>query len=327
VLRLPDHWVWDSWIADDGQQYHLFFLRASRALVAPIRRHRRAAIGHATSVDLRTWQLGPDALVHSDGPAWDDMATWTGSTIRADDGRWWLFYTGLSHAENGRVQRIGAATSDDMVTWFRVPDGPLLEADPRWYEKVDSDVWFEGAWRDPFVFRDPAGDGWHMLVTARANDGPVGGRGVIGHARSANLLTWDIQPPLTEPAGFGHQEVPQVRMVQGHPLLVFSCLDVHMAASISSATQRKPAGAVWTALGESLLGPWDLAHAKVFDHPTAYAGQLVHDRAGNWYLHAFDDGPNFDGIVLDPIPVHLSTDGFEPVTGTAMHLRVLLGSA
>jgi beta-fructofuranosidase len=316
VLRLPDHWVWDSWIADDGQRYHLFFLRASRALVTPVLRHRRAAIGHATSVDMRTWQLEPDALVHSDGPEWDDLAIWTGCTVKADDGRWWLFYTGLSHAENGRVQRIGAATSTDMVTWLRVRNGPLLEADPRWYEKLNPDKWPEEAWRDPFVFRDPAGDGWHMIITARASAGPVDGRGVIGHARSHDLLDWEMQPPLTEPAGFGHQEVPQTRLVGGCPLLMFSCSRDLVASSVSPAQRERPGG-IWTALGESLLGPWDLANAQVVDHPTAYAGQLVRDREGSWYLHGFADGPNFDGTVLDPIPVKLSSNGLELVTATS----------
>ena len=28
VLRLPDHWVWDSWHAYDGVEHHRFFLRA-----------------------------------------------------------------------------------------------------------------------------------------------------------------------------------------------------------------------------------------------------------------------------------------------------------
>ena len=32
MLRLPEDWVWDSWIADDGDRYHLFFLRTPRAL-------------------------------------------------------------------------------------------------------------------------------------------------------------------------------------------------------------------------------------------------------------------------------------------------------
>ena len=45
ALSLPDHWLWDHWIADDGERYHLFFLRASRALHNPQRRHWRASLG------------------------------------------------------------------------------------------------------------------------------------------------------------------------------------------------------------------------------------------------------------------------------------------
>ena len=222
-LRLPDHWVWDSWLVEDGAYYHLFFLRASRALHDPLRRHRRASVGHAVSSDLRNWQLLPDALVHADSPAWDDLATWTGSAVQDPAGGWRLFYTGLSHAEHGLVQRIGVAVSDDLLIWRRVSDKPLLEADSRWYEKLDRVGWLEEAWRDPFVFADPDGDGWHMLITARVpHDGPTA-RGVIGHARSADLVGWEIQPPLSEPAGFGQLEVPQVAMVDGQPLLVFSC--------------------------------------------------------------------------------------------------------
>ena len=35
MLRLEDAWIWDSWIADDGERYHLFFLKAPRALEDP----------------------------------------------------------------------------------------------------------------------------------------------------------------------------------------------------------------------------------------------------------------------------------------------------
>ena len=51
------------------------------------------------------------------------------------------------------------------------------------------------------------------------NDG-----GVVGHARSADMLTWELGPPLTAPgAGFGQLEVAQVWVVDGAPLLVFTC--------------------------------------------------------------------------------------------------------
>ena len=50
----------------------------------------------------------------------------------------------------------------------------------------------------PWLVRShPDGDGWHMLVTATARDGEVGGRGVLGHAWSPDLLTWRVLPPLS----------------------------------------------------------------------------------------------------------------------------------
>jgi len=50
MLRLADHWVWDSWLAVAGAEYHLFFLRASRALHDPERRHllTNAVVGAPT---------------------------------------------------------------------------------------------------------------------------------------------------------------------------------------------------------------------------------------------------------------------------------------
>src|SRR5262249_14410803 len=67
MLRLPDHRVWDSWIAIDGADYHLFFLRASRALLDPDRRHLRAGIGLALSTDLIVWhRYRPQPLLQAD---------------------------------------------------------------------------------------------------------------------------------------------------------------------------------------------------------------------------------------------------------------------
>jgi beta-fructofuranosidase len=302
MLRLPDHWVWDSWGTHDGTHHHLFFLRASRALHDPDRRHLRASVGHARSTDLRTWELMPDALVTADSPAWDDQATWTGSVVRAPDGSWRMFYTGVSRAERGLVQRIGVARSDDLVTWQRTGDRPLLEADPRWYERLDLSVWIDEAWRDPYVFADPGGDGWHMLLTARAPDGDPAGRGVVGHAVSPDLERWEVRPPLTTPAGFGQLEVPQAVVVDGLPVLLFSCWPDRMAPERSA---QAPPGGVWVVPGDSLVGPWDIAAATAFEHPSLYAARLVEERPGAWSLLGFRDTENgvFVGEIGDPLPV------------------------
>jgi beta-fructofuranosidase len=313
MLELPDSWTWDFWLADTGSEYHLFFLRASRALLDPDRRHHRASVGHAVSTDLVDWKLVPDALVPSDSAAWDDLATWTGSVIQGPDGRWRMFYTAVSRADNGLVQRIGSATSADLITWQRDSEEPLLEADPRWYERLDLNCWNDEAWRDPWVYPDPQGDGWHLLITARANTGPADDRGVIGHARSGDLQTWEVQPPLSEPgAGFGQLEVPQVEVVGGRPVLIFSCLRSELAA------RRKQAGStggVWIAPADSLRGPFDIDMAQPLTDESLYAGRITRDRAGKWVLLAFrhsDPNGDFRGGLSDPIPLRSDLAGQLP---------------
>ena len=100
MLSLPDKWIWDFWLADDGTAYHLFFLQAPRG-GDPDLRHANPSVGHAVSTDLTTWQVVGDALRPSAEPAFDDLAIWTGSVVRGDDGVWYLFYTGRSRADKG----------------------------------------------------------------------------------------------------------------------------------------------------------------------------------------------------------------------------------
>ena len=309
MLKLADHWVWDSWYADDGENFHVFFLRASRALLDSERRHFRASIGHAISKDLINWTLLPDALVTSDSPSWDDMATWTGSTFLAPDNLWHIFYTGVSRRENGLVQRIGHAVSDDLIVWEKVGTEPITVADEEWYEPLNFSDWPDQAWRDPWVFADSKGDGFHMLVTARSKTGDRLTRGVIGHATSKDLFTWKVQPPLSQPNEFGQLEVLQVEVVEGSTVVVFCCAPEQL-----SEQRKKLAGyaGTYSAPASSLLGPFDLDKAELIDAPNIYAGRIVKDRSGQWNLLGFvnkgEDGC-FVGEICDPIPLFLTDRG------------------
>ncbi len=311
MLSLPDLWIWDSWVADDGELYHLFFLQAPRSLVDPGLRHSAARIGHATSVDLTSWTYHGVALGPSERGAWDDLALWTGSTVRGDDGVWRMYYTAISTAGSGVFdQRIGLAESDDLFSWRRVGDRPLLEADPRWYGTLGlpEDPVASETWRDPFVLRDPGGDGWHMLITARGKDHPRLDDGVIGHARSVDMVTWDLGPPISTPAGFGQLEVIQVRQMDGRPTLVFTC---HPDEQTPERRLTSGSYCTWSVPGESTTGPWDIARAAPFTaEPDLFAAPLVQGRDGQWYLLGFVNlepkGLNaFD--ILDPIPVDRSS--------------------
>jgi sucrose-6-phosphate hydrolase SacC (GH32 family) len=310
MLRLPEAWVWDFWLVDDGQTYHLFFLYASRALKDPDDRHNRASVGHAVSHDLVTWERVTDALVRGDQPAFDDLATWTGSVVRHPDGTWFMFYTGSTLTPAGNIQTIGFATSTDLLHWDKNPANPVLAADSRWYEKLANGHWHDEAFRDPWVMPDADGNGWHLLITARANCGPIDDRGVVGHAWSADLRNWELLPPLSEPGqGFAQLEVTQVADIDGRTLLMFSCLRKDLSAA-RRATGT--AGGVWVAAASTQVGPYDLAGAQQLTDSSLYVGRLIQQRdTGEWMFLAFahdaDDG-SFVGEITDPQPISWEGD-------------------
>ena len=309
MLRLAGAWIWDCWLADDGRSYHLYFLKAPN-VGHPEERHRNASIGHATSPDLADWTVVSDAVGPSDGPAFDDVATWTGSVVRGRDGTWFMFYTGVGAQDGVLRQRIGLATSADLYHWSKHPGSPVLEGDPRWYGRLPNALSPDEAWRDPWVFADPDGDGWHMLLTARAREGPADQRGVIGHARSHDLVRWQAQAPLSRPGeGFSHLEVPQVELVEGRPVLVFSCLTAELGGERREAGTG---GGIWCLPGKSLLGPFNLTQAVRITDESLYSGRLIRDHAGRWVMLAFRNrGRNgrFIGELADPVPVRWANDG------------------
>ena len=312
MLRLDDHWTWDFWFARDGSDYHLFFLKAPRSLGDPDLRHVHARIGHAVSTDLRHWELLPDALGPGEPGRWDAQATWTGNVIR-HQGRWFMFYSGVSTDQHPLIQRIGLAVSEDLQTWERWGNAPVVAPDPRWYETLETGGWIEETWRDPWVFPDPDGHGFHMLLTARANHGELDARGVVGHAWSPDLLTWDVRPPLTQPGDYAHLEVPQAVTIGAYHYLVYSVYDwAHSAARRQRADAvcgthyliaDQPVGPFRTVTDDFLIGSTPGAF---------YAGRLIQDPQDRWVLMLwaqFDPTGRFIGALADPIPIEQHADG------------------
>lgn len=292
--------VWDFWLAYDERTllHHLFHLHAPVSLGDPELRHRNARIGHAVSTDLHAWKRRPDPLPVGSG--FDDLASWTGCTVWGK-GRWWLFSTGLSHVEDGLVQRIGAATSPDLESWTRTE--LLLRADPEHYQ-LSSPGWPEEAWRDPWVVRGEDGR-WHMYVTARAASG-TSGCGVVGHVVSDDLVTWRVRPPLSRPTGrFEWLEVMQVAPVDGRWVMLFSCLSDQMPGAAPGA------GGVWSVPVDGPGAPVDVAAAVRLTDETRYVGKLVHHAGSTYFLAFRNRGPDgtFVGGVTDPVPVTWRGDG------------------
>lgn len=323
TLNLTDKWVWDLWLAPekvDGK-WHIFFLQAPRLLVNPDLRHASATVGHAVSSDLENWDYLGTALEPGEFGLWDDRAIWTGSIVKSDAGLWHMFYTGTNKSnENGFVQRIGVAISTDLVDWTK-KGGFVTEADSKWYEraaqieieKIDGQpTWYEEAWRDPWVFKDPAGDGWVMLITARKNSGSYDARGTIGVARSTDLLNWTVCEPLNVESEFGHFEVPQLMYSTNSELVISFCL-----ASNNHAASRIERGApAWTGngvmRGSSFDGVWKVEDEPFLEDPH-YAARIIQENerliAMAWLNYI---GQDFQGFIDDPIDV---TEQFEKIYG------------
>jgi beta-fructofuranosidase len=302
MFKLEDKWVWDFWLAQRLGEYHIFYLQAPRSLGDERLRHRSATIGHAISTDLENWTVLPDALQPGPPGSWDDLATWTGSIIEKD-GRWYLFYTGISTAEDGLVQRIGVALSDDLTAWHKSDANPTITADPRWYELLDEADWHNQAWRDPWVYQDRRTGLYHALITARRRHGAPWSRGVVGRATSTDLLDWTVQPPVAEPEVSGDIEVPQYVEIGSSSYIVFcshrwdeETKDGIAGPTIAYLVADDPDGP-FTWHRENVLSPGSLGW---------YAGKVTQRGDGSLHMLAwrmFEEDGEFGGYISDPIPM------------------------
>ena len=311
AFHLLDHWVWDFWLADDGAIFHLYYLHAPKSLGNPDLRHRNARIGHATSTDLVNW-TDHGRIFEAGAPgSFDSSATWTGSVVRGPDQLWRMFYTGsrfLSADSNANIEVVGLATSGDLYNWDKQP-GPVCAADGRYYETLGTSNWPEEAWRDPWVFWQQADQRWHMFITARGRDGTEPDRGVMGHAVSTDLSTWDVQPPLSATgSGFAHLEVFQLIRIGGRNHLVFCCDSAKLCGPRAGGI-----GGVWSLPVGDMPGRVDFGAARLLVDERLYAGRVAVDRQGAPHLLAFHntnrDG-SFVGGICDPMPIGVDEDGY-----------------
>jgi beta-fructofuranosidase len=317
VIAIDGKWIWDSWYYKDGEKWHGYFLQADRSLGDPDLRHFNVSQGHATSTDLVNWTHLGTMLRPSDVPAWDDFTTWTGSVIRDEAGLWHLFYTGSTRAEDGLYQRIGHATSTDGHSWVRVNGGLCLDLTGPVADLYEKDHaighWHDRAMRDPWVMRDPDGDGWLMYFTARVPGiaEPNAG-GAIGFATSNDLMTWTLHPPVFT-GGFGQLEVPQVFRVGKHWYCLFCTSGFQWSEAYRASNPESPVTGNHYLIADHARGPWRVAPGPFLDGAEPcqrYAARILQTPEGLRILGFADGGKDvFGGYVMDPEPVNIGPDG------------------
>lgn len=256
--------VGDVEVFPHGDRLHLFHLTLPNHDV----------VQHVVSEDGLAWGPLPNALRTGDPGDCDDDMIWTMS-VTGRDGRYYMLYTALARAEDGRLQRTALATSDDLVHWTKHPDNPVAAPDPRWYE-ADPSASHMVSWRDPKPIR--VGDTYYAAVCARENAGPPLRRGCVGLLASPDLVHWEPRPPLFAPRAYWDLECPQVFRVADRYYLT--------AAIMEDRLQR-----YWVA--DQFAGPYRVpADGGVLAPRGHYAGRVCRWRDLDlyfcWHLAAYD---------------------------------------
>lgn len=247
-----------------GSTYHLFHL------VLP----NHDFIAHAVSEDGIHWTRVKNAFFIGDPDAWDDDMLWT-MHVTPDpqkQGSWRMFYTGLSRAERGRVQRVGLARSDDLYNWTKDTSGkyPLsITGDFYEHKLVEDRYWV--SFRDPFVFKN--GDGKsYMLACGRAKHGPSIRRGCVSVAEEVSPDIFEFRKPLHHPGQYDEMEVPGLIEIGGMHYLI---------ASIREDVKVR----YWVA--DEPLGPFSNFYDNTLMPTGNYAGRPSREGGDRWLLWSF----------------------------------------
>ncbi len=180
---IADH----TWIKDSNGLYHLFFHNEGLDTGSDIE--------HYTSTDLQSLSYVGVVLRKNPG-GWDSYSLWAPHVVKRGK-TYFMLYTGTSGPGNDPYaeQRIGLATSTDLMTWTRYPvnncpgtsgDGCIYECNECWTTWNDPPGSFNRQCRDPFVIWDLFNQRWVMFTTAKSRNQ----FGVVTVAYSTNLTTW-----------------------------------------------------------------------------------------------------------------------------------------
>lgn len=183
-------------------------------------------LGHAVSKDLISWKPLPNALNRGAPGSYDDLEMWRAYTIRHGD-LIYLFYTARSSRKPG-VQSIALATSKDGINFERYPGNPILSPDARWYHNESDpirlglleDQELRCDCRDFGVARDPDGNGYWGVFSARQRGREYAQTTVVGLAHSRDLIHWEQFPPCFAPNKYAGADVPHMFHLDGRWYLI-----------------------------------------------------------------------------------------------------------
>ncbi|WP_146372705.1 glycosyl hydrolase [Symmachiella macrocystis] len=294
--------------------YHLFHL------VLP----NHDFIAHAVSTDAINWRRVNNALFIGDPGSWDDLMLWTMavSPNPHQPGQWRMFYTGLSRREQGNIQRIGLAVSEDLYHWHKAPvnwrdergpnDPPAvlrareiarqqptscrhavfdaesdfpLEAPQEFYESSLNEGRHWISFRDPFYYHE--GDRGWLLMAARTKEGPVVRRGCVGVMEETAPGKFAARPCLHHPGLYDDIEVPNLIRIENEYYLIGSLREDAKIRYWHTNQIRQP----WRSYYDNVL----LAQGN-------YAARVCRDDRGwlLWNFYSLDDSNRTSRNLMPP---------------------------
>lgn len=174
---LKDYFVYRSPI---DQIYHLYYnigkADAEQSWRQPFNEKQ---FGHATSKDLKAWQIH-DTILPVVPDTWESDVVSAPHVVRHND-KFYMAYTGFGPNAN---QRMGIATSDDLFSWVRIPQNPVAVG-PEWTN------WKEEGWAD---YRDPGLLQWKGQWLAFNTVKTSKGKNAVAISISKDLVRWKHLP-------------------------------------------------------------------------------------------------------------------------------------
>lgn len=309
-----DHrFLWDFWLMDydNPQKLELFYLTAAYDH-NPETRHFNAHIARATRSKKGQWiDHGIVFSPSSDQGAWDNQATWTGSTLKLKQPlfgyHYIMAYTGVNKDEKASMQRIGFALSYDALHWVRDSRMPMLEPEPKHHRMYNKTWNNETAFRDPYLLQLKDGR-WAMYVTTERKDMAEDCCGSVSVYISDDLLHWKLcKQPATTKLPFGQMEVPTPFFWKGQWYMIINCLQEKVADNDLGIPHYS--GAFCLVSDNPIEG--FTYHSILFGHdqklPRYYTPKIVNNN-GKLEMYAwkgYDKGGKFGGYLDGPFDIQL----------------------
>jgi len=282
-----------GWSASGSWTFHLFYIRQnqlSKQFVCPGGSCIEKNLGHAVSNDLHTWTVLDTAAIRVRPGRWDSQHVWAPTIVRKGV-KYYMFYTGVDNAND---QRIGIATSTDLIHWTQGDSVLDAASAGLWVEPAPSQANFDAQLRDPYVIEDPSAPGkWLMYFTAWTKEYPgmatgfVRGTDVTFNQIDLKGVLWRSQQNRSSSL-----ESPHVFQRAGKWWLLFTKPTSPQDTIYAFSSTTSPTDTVtgnWSAVQDiRSLVPLNEATAYTFWHGTEHL-RIAGPGGGKEYLAGFND--------------------------------------